>query len=128
MLDAQGFTVTPLPVSAAFHTPLVGHASEPFAAAVQPVDFQPARIPVYSNTTGDPYPADIDAAKEILSHHILHPVIFKTQIEHIYEAGGRIFVEIGPRRIITNLVNDILEGKDFKQNVVLEPGESVIVP
>lgn len=110
-LDAQGFTVTPLSVSAAFHTPLVGHASAPFAAAVQPVDFQPARIPVYSNTTGDPYPADIDAAKEILSHHILHPVIFKTQIEHIYAAGGRIFVEIGPRRIVTNLVNDILAGK-----------------
>jgi acyl transferase domain-containing protein len=45
----------------------------------------------------------------VLSNHILHPVIFKKQIEQIYEAGGRIFVEIGPRRIVTNLVNEILE-------------------
>jgi acyl transferase domain-containing protein len=108
VLGAKEFKVTPLPVSAAFHTPLVGHASGPFAAAVQPTTFHEARIPVYSNTTGAPYPDDPEAAKEILSNHILHPVIFKTQIEHIYQAGGRIFVEVGPRRIVTNLVNDIL--------------------
>ena len=103
--------MTPLPVSAAFHTPLVGHASAPFAEAVQTATFQKARIPVYSNTTGQPYPDDVAAAQEILSNHILHPVIFKTQIEHIYEAGGRVFVEIGPRRIVTNLVSEILKGK-----------------
>ncbi len=110
-LADQGFKVTPLPVSAAFHTPLVGHASAPFAEAVQTATFQKARIPVYSNTTGQPYPDDVAAAQEILSNHILHPVIFKTQIEHIYEAGGRVFVEIGPRRIVTNLVGEILKGK-----------------
>jgi polyketide-type polyunsaturated fatty acid synthase PfaA len=111
VLGQKEFKVTPLPVSAAFHTPLVGHASEPFAAAVEKTTFQKAQIPVYSNTTGEPYPEDAEAAKEILANHILHPVIFKTQIEQIYEAGGRIFVEVGPRRIVTNLVIDILEGK-----------------
>ena len=111
VLAEKGFKATPLPVSAAFHTPLVGHASAPFAAAVSQVDFHPACIPVYSNTTGEPYPADVDAARDILAHHILHPVIFKTQIERIYAAGGRIFVEIGPRRVVTSLVEDILEGQ-----------------
>jgi len=38
-------------------------------------------------------------------------VIFKTQIEEIYQAGGRVFVEIGPRQILGNLVKDILDGK-----------------
>jgi acyl transferase domain-containing protein len=109
VLGEKGFRVTPLPVSAAFHTPLVGHASEPFAAAVRKTPFHEARIPVYSNTTGEPYPEEPESAREVLSNHILHPVIFKKQIEQIYEAGGRIFVEIGPRRIVTNLVNEILE-------------------
>jgi polyketide-type polyunsaturated fatty acid synthase PfaA len=111
VLERRGFKVTLLSVAAAFHTPLVAHASAPFAAAVQAVHFQPAHIPVYSNTTGEPYPADAKAAQAILANHILHPVIFKTQIERLYAAGGRIFVEVGPRRVLTNLVADILAGQ-----------------
>ena len=34
-LKAKKLTVVPLPVSAAFHTPLVGHAQKPFAQAIQ---------------------------------------------------------------------------------------------
>jgi len=107
-LKAHGYNVAALPVAAAFHTPLVSYASEPFARAVAPVTFQATRVPVYSNTTGQPYPADAGTAKQVLARHILHPVIFKTQIENIYAAGGDIFVEIGPRRVVTNLVDDIL--------------------
>jgi len=107
-LQARGFTATLLPVAAAFHTPLVGHASAPFAAAVAATTFHPARIPVYSNTTGQPYPTDAQAAKEVLAQHILHPVVFTAQIENLYAAGGRIFVEIGPRRVVSGLVDDIL--------------------
>ncbi len=109
-LTQQGYKVTRLPVSAAFHTPLVEHASRPFSEAVQQETFQKARIPVYSNTTGNPYPENPAEIKEILSHHILHPVIFKTQIEELYQAGVRVFVEIGPRQVLGNLVRDILEG------------------
>ncbi len=110
-LTEKDFKATRLNVSAAFHTSLVAHASAPFAAAVRPAKFRKARIPVYSNTTGKPYPAEVKAAKELLANHILHPVIFKTQIEAIYAAGGRVFVEIGPRRVITNLVSEILADK-----------------
>ncbi len=107
-LKAKGFKATALPVSAAFHTPLVAHASAPFAQAVAGAEFRPAQLAVYSNTTGAPYPAEAEAARQILAQHILHPVIFKTQIEQIYAAGGYFFVEIGPRRVVTSLVNDIL--------------------
>ena len=111
VLTEAGYKVTQLPVSAAFHTPLVEHASKPFAEAVSKEKFNKSRIPVYSNTTGKPYPADTKKAQKILSDHILHPVIFKTQIEEIYKNGGRVFVEIGPRQILGSLVKDILDGK-----------------
>ncbi len=111
VLTAAGFKVTLLPVSAAFHTSLVEHASKPFAKAVGKEEFQKPNIPVFSNTTGTAYPDDPEKGKEILSSHILHPVIFKTQIEEIYQLGGRVFVEIGPRQILGNLVKDILDGK-----------------
>jgi polyketide-type polyunsaturated fatty acid synthase PfaA len=108
VLGDRGYKGTLLPVSAAFHTPLVGHASEPFAEAVAQVAFHPARIPVYANTTGAPYPDDPKAARELLARHILNPVYFKRQIDNLYAAGGRYFVEFGPRRITTNLVQDTL--------------------
>ena len=111
VLTKAGYKVTQLPVSAAFHTPLVEHASKPFAEAVKKEKVNKSRIPVYSNTTGKPYPADTKKAQDILSDHILHPVIFKTQIEEIYKNGGRVFVEIGPRQILGSLVKDILDGK-----------------
>ena len=111
LLTEAGLKVTQLPVSAAFHTPLVEHASKPFAEAVKKEKFSKSRIPVYSNTTGKAYPTDTKKAQDILSDHILHPVIFKTQIEEIYKNGGRVFVEIGPRQILGNLVKDILDGK-----------------
>jgi len=38
-------------------------------------------------------------------------VNFKDEIEAIYTKGGSVFVEIGPKSILTNLVNNILEGK-----------------
>ncbi len=110
-LSAAGYKVTQLPVSAAFHTPLVEHASKPFADAVAAEEFQEFQIPVYSNTTGKIYPEDPKKIHEILSNHILNPVIFKTQIEEIYQDGGRVFVEIGPRQVLGNLVKDILADK-----------------
>lgn len=111
VLTEQGFKATQLPVSAAFHTPLVGHASAPFAEAVSTATFHQSDVAVYSNTTGMPYPEDPAEARALLADHILHPVLFKQQIEAIYDAGGRIFVECGPRRITTGLVEDILTEK-----------------
>ena len=111
-ISALDMKVTMLPVSAAFHTPLVEHASKPFAEAVAKEKISSGDIPVYSNTTGKAYPEDPDQCKEILSGHILQPVIFKDQIEEIYQHGGRVFIEVGPRQVLSNLVRDILDGKE----------------
>ena len=111
-LKAQGFSVVPLPVAAAFHTEFVRHAQEPFSEFVDQQHFNAPAIPVYSNTTGTAYPTDLNDLKSILKNQILNPVLFKNQIENIYDAGGRVFVEFGPKGILTNLVSTILEGKE----------------
>ncbi|BDS11135.1 type I polyketide synthase [Aureispira anguillae] len=112
-LKNQGFAVIPLPVSAAFHTEFVGHAQKPFADFVARQNFQAPKVPVYSNTTSNPYPTAPASIKEILQGQILKPVLFKNQIENIHQAGGRIFIEFGPKGVLSNLVKDILKGKDF---------------
>jgi len=110
-LVEKGYSVTQLTVSAAFHTPLVGHAQKPFADAIRKVKFHQPAIKVYSNTTGQAHGADPESIRQRLAEHILNPVHFKDEIEAIYAEGGMIFVEFGPKGVLTNLVKNILEGK-----------------
>jgi acyl transferase domain-containing protein len=112
VLKAKGYKVVALPVSAAFHTPLVGHAQKPFAAAIDKATFNKPVIPVYSNGTAKAYankPVDI---KKSLKNHIVETVHFNAEIDNIYADGGRIFVEFGPKNILTKLVENILKDKD----------------
>jgi acyl transferase domain-containing protein len=111
ILHEQGYTAVLLSVSAAFHTPLVSRAQKPFAQAIEAVNFRNAKIPVYSNVTGKPYPNQPQAVKNILKEHLINLVKFQSEIENIYADGGYFFIEFGPRNILTNLVKDILGEK-----------------
>ncbi|MEM9220418.1 MAG: beta-ketoacyl synthase N-terminal-like domain-containing protein [Cyanobacteria bacterium P01_F01_bin.150] len=102
---------TVLPVAAAFHTERVRPAQQAFAKAIQQVSLQSPQVPVYANTTAQPYPQDPVQIEQMLTDHMLNPVRFQAEIEAIYQAGGSIFVECGPRQILTNLVKATLEGK-----------------
>jgi acyl transferase domain-containing protein len=107
-LKAKAFSTVLLPVSAAFHTPLVAHAQKPFAQAIEGVSFQEPIIPVYTNVTGERYPNEPQAIQKILKQHLINQVLFKQEIENIYAQGGYCFIEFGPKGILTNLVKDIL--------------------
>ena len=110
-LNAQGFSTIALPVSAAFHTPLVGHAQKPFAAAIKKANFKRPAVKVYANGTGRQHSQDPEAVRQALAGHILNPVLFRDEIQNIYADGGRVFVEFGPKNVLTNLVGNILEGQ-----------------
>ncbi len=94
-----------LPVSAAFHTPLVGHAQKPFAQAIQSVEFKKTAVPVYSNSTAKAYPKKPESIKTQLEEHILQSVRFREEIEQIHQDGGRIFIEFGPKNVLTKLTD-----------------------
>ncbi len=108
LLTEKGYSAFLLPVSAAFHTQLVAHAQKPFAEAISSITFNSPTIPVYTNVTGQPYPNDSQTIKTILQSHLLNRVLFQQEIENIYADGGYCFVEFGPRRILTNLVQETL--------------------
>ena len=111
-LEKLGLITFLLPVSAAFHTLLMSNAKINFAEAVKKVQFNNPQIPVDSNKTANVYPIySCDNIKQILVDHIVHPVYFKDEIENIYNAGGKIFVELGAKSILTNLVKNILTDK-----------------
>ncbi|MEW5734776.1 MAG: SDR family NAD(P)-dependent oxidoreductase [Thermodesulfobacteriota bacterium] len=107
-ISARGMKTVALPVSAAFHTSLVEHARAPFAEAVLQTAFGKPRAAVFSNVTAGPYPNEPKAAQEILARHLVSPVRFAEEVENLYAAGARVFVEFGPKDVLTRLVKTIL--------------------
>ncbi|UFS70031.1 SDR family oxidoreductase [Geomonas sp. RF6] len=103
-----GVTCKKLPVSAAFHSLLVADAAAPFLVALEKIAFQPAKVPVYANTTAALYPSEPGAAKALLAAQLAKPVQFVAQIEAMYAAGVRTFLEVGPGARLTGLVQSIL--------------------
>jgi malonyl CoA-acyl carrier protein transacylase len=101
-----------LPVAGAFHSSLVASAQATLAGAIASAPIQPPKIPVYGNSTARPYNSEIDAIRNQLSKHLLSPVEFVAQINAMYEDGARIFVEVGPKSILSKLVSQILAGKN----------------
>ena len=111
-LTEQGFKAIALPVSGAFHTPLVAHAQKPFAAAIDKASFSDPTLPLYSNATGKLHSKDAKAIKKAFKQHMLQSVRFSEQIEAMYEAGARVFVEFGPKNILQKLVEKTLADKN----------------
>ncbi|MBD3559310.1 acyltransferase domain-containing protein, partial [Planktothrix sp. FACHB-1355] len=112
-LNVAGIMARMLPVAGAFHSALVSSAQASLTQAIGQAKIQPPKIPVYGNSTGIPYKSDIDAIREQLSEHLLSSVEFVAQINAMYDNGARIFVEVGPKSILTKLVSQILEGKNY---------------
>ncbi|UOE80332.1 phosphopantetheine-binding protein [Vibrio splendidus] len=111
-LTEQGFKAIALPVSGAFHTPLVAHAQKPFTSAIDKASFSAPTLPLYSNATGKLHSKDAKAIKKAFKQHMLQSVRFSEQIEAMYEAGARVFVEFGPKNILQKLVEKTLADKN----------------
>lgn len=113
-LQGQGMAVRPLPVSGAFHSPLMAEAQNVLEQAIAAATIQPLHLPVYSNLDGRPYPPDPQAIRDRLSRHLLSPVEFVAQIEAMYQAGARCFLEVGPRSVLCGLVSQILAARPHR--------------
>ncbi|HEY9604047.1 MAG TPA: beta-ketoacyl synthase N-terminal-like domain-containing protein [Allocoleopsis sp.] len=120
-LNVVGIMARMLPVAGAFHSALVESAQEALAQAIASAKIEAPKIPVYANATARPYKNDIDAIRQQLSQHVVSPVEFVGQINAMYNDGARIFVEVGPKSILTKLVSKILE--DRKHTVVSLDGQ-----
>ncbi|GGP99595.1 type I polyketide synthase [Shewanella ulleungensis] len=113
-----GFKAIALPVSGAFHTPLVGHAQKPFAKAISKVKFAKPKVALYANSTGQLQPSDGKAIQAAFSEHMLQSVRFSEQLVAMYDAGARVFVEFGPKNILQKLVEATLGNKPEAVSVV----------
>ncbi|MBO2455813.1 SDR family NAD(P)-dependent oxidoreductase [Actinomadura barringtoniae] len=122
-LRAAGIQAEPIPVACAFHSTVVAAASGTFRERLDAADVGSPAFPVWSNTTAAAYPAEPDALRELLARQVAEPVRFAEQIEAMYEAGTRVFVETGPGRVLTGLVGKILGDRPHTAVACDVPGE-----
>ncbi|MGB6165704.1 MAG: SDR family NAD(P)-dependent oxidoreductase [Pseudonocardiaceae bacterium] len=122
-LTEVGLAGTRIPVACAFHSPVVAGATAVFATELDRRTVRSPRLPVWSNTTAAPYPAGPSAIRAALAAHVAEPVRFVEQVEAMYAAGARVFVETGPGRVLTPLVGMILADQPHVAVATDVPGE-----
>ncbi|MFN8130206.1 MAG: SDR family NAD(P)-dependent oxidoreductase [Solirubrobacteraceae bacterium] len=111
ILQERGHTAIPLPVSHAFHTSIVAGASAPLRATLQRLGLRPPRLPIVANVDGEFYPSDGDVTEQmldILARQVASPVQFVKGLHTLYDAGARVFVEVGPKRALATFASDVL--------------------
>ncbi|MTE14579.1 acyltransferase domain-containing protein [Nocardia sp. CT2-14] len=115
----KGWITRPLPVSGAFHTPYVGHAVEAFGAAVAEVTIGTPDAPVYADTRGASYGADPEANRATLTAQLSNPVEFYDALTAMRADGCTVFVEFGPKQVLTSLAR-----RTFGDEIIAIPTDS----
>ena len=113
-LSAAGHQSILLPVSHAFHTEIVAPAAEPLKAMLRRLHLESPAIPLVANVNGDFYPMGpnvVDGMIDLLGRQIASPVQFIKGLRTLYDAGCRVFVEVGPKRALQGFVEEVL-GED----------------
>ena len=106
MMEAGAKRALPLPVSGAFHSPLMEPARLELAEAIDKTPFQAPACPVYQNVTALPA-TDPDVIKANLLKQLTSPVRWTQTVQNMVADGADYFLEIGPGTVLQGLVGRI---------------------
>lgn len=96
-----------LPVSRAFHSPLMQDAATQFAETLCNFQFNDATVPIISNVTARPVISGAEWTT-LLGQQITSPVLWEHSIRYIQQQGIKIFVEVGPGQVLSKLIKKII--------------------
>lgn len=98
--------VKELPVSGAFHSPLMESAKSGLRDALKRTAIQDASIPVYANVSARPV-RKAEEIRRLLNDQLTSPVRWEETIQNMAADGASMFVEIGPGKVLQGLVKRI---------------------
>ena len=94
--------VMQLPVSGAFHTPLMSAARDRLRKAISDANPRDAEAPVVSNVDAEAHDAGAEFAS-LLSAQLCNPVRWRHSLNTLHELGVNGFAELGPGGVLTGM-------------------------
>lgn len=98
--------VKELPVSGAFHSPLMESARDGLKGALDRTEIRDASIPIYANVTAKPV-QKASEIRELLFRQLTSPVRWEESVANMAADGASTFIEIGPGKVLQGLVKRI---------------------
>jgi [acyl-carrier-protein] S-malonyltransferase len=115
---AAGIKATKLAIAGAFHSPEMDRIVPAFERVLATVDFREPRVEVMCSTTAEPF----DDVPRRLLEGLTRPVRWRETVLALARRGVTSFVEPGPGKVLTRLVERTLESADAVALEVLEDG------
>jgi [acyl-carrier-protein] S-malonyltransferase len=106
MRAAGARRVLRLPVSGAFHSPLMAGLVDDLAAAFETEPWSDARVPVMSNVTAEPS-TDAERIRALLAEQVRSPVEWVRSVERMVAGGVDTIVECGAGSALVGMVRRI---------------------
>ncbi len=112
-LSAVGARGVKLPVDRPFNTAWCAKIVPLFRKFASRWITEKPKIPVYSCSTCDVIPEKTRKAREAAADQWAMPVRFEETIRKLYADGFRVFIEVGPRGVMSGAVDDVLRGEQY---------------
>jgi [acyl-carrier-protein] S-malonyltransferase len=98
-----------LPVSGAFHSPLMAHAAQVFATAWEKIPIRALRRRQVFNADAQVHQDPVEV-RRLMVGQLTGPVRWTQSIQRLQQLGADTYIEVGPRRALTGLVKKIVPG------------------
>ncbi|HPU29377.1 MAG TPA: ACP S-malonyltransferase [Syntrophorhabdaceae bacterium] len=95
-----------LNVSGPFHSPLMKAAADRLNDELNKVPVGELNIPVVSNVDAEPT-YEKEKVKDKLYRQMFSPVLWEDSVKRMVKEGVEIFLEVGPQKVLTNLIKKI---------------------
>ena len=121
LVSQQGGRAIPLNVSVANHSPLVADAVPDFERFMERIDFRTPATPVLFNVTAE-QENDTGNIRRMMANQIASRVRWFEIIRNLLAADVRVFIEVGPKTVLSGLLRKIVpKGYEYQRFQVDSP-------
>lgn len=95
-----------LAVSGPFHSSMLRRAGEQLAAELEKATWHEPKVPVVANVSARPV-TDVEAIQRALVDQVSSAVRWEESVRYMVQQGVRLFLEIGPGKVLSGLIRRI---------------------